>query len=81
MFQVFFAVLAVVAASLHLAFSAERRSSGAAIAGTYLIYFFFIYVGLMDYLPPMRTCGGLLRHRRPLGGYQAHTNTKLAWPI
>ena len=50
MFQVFFAVLAVVAASLHLAFSAKRRSSGAAIAGTYLVYFFFIYVGLMGLL-------------------------------
>ena len=50
MFQVFFAVLAIVAASLHLVFSAKRRSSGAAIAGTYLVYFFFIYVGLMGLL-------------------------------
>jgi hypothetical protein len=81
MFQVFFAVLAIVAASLHLAFSSKRRSSGATIAGTYLVYFFFIYVGLMGLLTayahvwrPGQTSG-------PLGGYQAHTNTKLAWPI
>ncbi len=50
MIQVFFAVLAAVAASLHLAFSSNRRRSGATIAGTYLIYFLFIYVGLMGLL-------------------------------
>jgi hypothetical protein len=50
MFQVVFALLAVLTASLHLASSPNRRSSGTAIAGTYLIYFFFIYVGLMGLL-------------------------------
>jgi hypothetical protein len=47
MLQVFFAVLALVAASIHLAVSAKRRSNAVAIAGTYLIYLLFIYVGLM----------------------------------
>jgi hypothetical protein len=50
MFQLVFAMLAVVAASIHLAFSPGRRSSGAAIAGTYLLYLLFIYVGLMGIL-------------------------------
>jgi hypothetical protein len=47
MFQVFFAVVAVVLASIHLAVSPQRRSSGATVAGTYLLYLLFIYVGLM----------------------------------
>jgi hypothetical protein len=50
MFQVIFAVLAIVAASIHLAFSAQRRSSRVAIARTYLLYLLFIYVGLMGLL-------------------------------
>jgi hypothetical protein len=50
MIQVFFAVLAAAAASLHVASSSHRRRSGAAIAGTYLVYFLFIYVGLMGLL-------------------------------
>jgi hypothetical protein len=50
MFQLFFVALAVVAASIHLAVSSNRRSSGSAIAGTYLIYLFVIYVGLMGLL-------------------------------
>jgi hypothetical protein len=50
MFQVFFTLIAVVAASVHLAFSRQRRSSGAAIAETYLLYLFFFYVGLMGML-------------------------------
>src|SRR6201996_4692962 len=50
MIQVFFAVLALVAASLHVAFLPHRRRNGAAIAGTYLIYLLFIYVGLMGLL-------------------------------
>jgi hypothetical protein len=50
MFQLFFVLLALVAASIHLAVSPTRRSSGAAIAGTYLIYLLFIYVGLMGVL-------------------------------
>ena len=50
MFQVVFTLLAVVGASIHLALSPRRRSSGAAIAGTYLLYLFFIYVGVMGVL-------------------------------
>jgi hypothetical protein len=47
MFQVAFAAAAIIAASIHLAFSQLRRSSDAAIAETYLLYLLFIYVGLM----------------------------------
>ena len=50
MFQIVFTLIAVVGASLHLAFSPERRSRGAAIAGTYLLYLLFFYVGLMGLL-------------------------------
>ncbi len=50
MIQLFFVALAVVAASIHLAVSHKRRSSGSSIAGTYLIYLFVIYVGLMGVL-------------------------------
>jgi hypothetical protein len=49
-FQIFFVLLAIIAATIHLAISAKRRSSHAAIAQTYLIYLFFIYVGLMGVL-------------------------------
>jgi hypothetical protein len=47
MLQVFFAVLALVAASVHLLISAKRRSMAVTIVGTYLVYLLFIYVGLM----------------------------------
>ena len=50
MFQVIFAILAVVAASIHLAFSPDSRSTKAAVAKTYLLYLLFIYVGLMGLL-------------------------------
>ncbi len=50
MFQVFFSLIAVVTASLHVALSPERRRSRAAVAGTYLLYLFFFYVGLMGLL-------------------------------
>lgn len=50
MFQLFFVVIALVLASIHLALSRSRRSSGAAIAGTYLVYLLLIYVGLMGVL-------------------------------
>jgi hypothetical protein len=50
MFQLIFLLLALIGASVHLALSAKRRGSAAAIAGTYLIYLFFIYVGLMGLL-------------------------------
>jgi hypothetical protein len=42
--------MALAAASIHLAFSSRRRSSGAAIAATYLLYLLVIYVGLMGLL-------------------------------
>jgi len=51
MFQLFFVVLSILGASIHLAVSRKLRSSGgAAIAGTYLLYLFVIYVGLMGLL-------------------------------
>lgn len=50
MFQVFFTLVAVVAASVHVAFSRQRRNSRAAIVGTYLLYLLFFYVGLMGLL-------------------------------
>ncbi|MFZ0314672.1 MAG: DUF6790 family protein [Candidatus Korobacteraceae bacterium] len=50
MFQLFFVLLALVPASIHLAVSPKRRRSGAAIAETYLLYLFVIYVGLMGLL-------------------------------
>ncbi len=50
MFQLFFVLLAVAGASIHIAVSPARRARGAAIAGTYLIYLLVIYVGLMGLL-------------------------------
>jgi uncharacterized protein DUF6790 len=50
MLQVIFTLIAVVGASVHLAFSPKRRSSGAAIVATYLLYLLFFYVGLMGVL-------------------------------
>ena len=50
MFQLLFILLALLAASAHIAFSSNRRSRGAGIAEIYLIYFLFIYVGLMGLL-------------------------------
>ena len=50
MFQVIFALLALVGATIHIAMSARRRSAIAAIAETYLIYLFLFYVGLMGLL-------------------------------
>ncbi len=50
MFQISFVLLALLAASIHIAFASHRRSRGAAIAETYLVYFLFIYVGLMGLL-------------------------------
>ena len=47
MFQLFFVGLALIAATIHLAVSAKRRSGAATIVGTYLIYLFSIYVGFM----------------------------------
>jgi hypothetical protein len=50
MFQLIFLILAIVAASIHPAFSSRSRSSGRAIARTYLLYLLFVYVGLMGLL-------------------------------
>lgn len=50
MFNLVFALLAIIAASLHVAFSPKRRNSKGAVAETYLIYLLFIYVGLMGLL-------------------------------
>src|ERR1700689_5302430 len=50
MFQVVFAALALLAASIHLGVSSSRRSNRAAIAATYLLYLLVIYVGLMGLL-------------------------------
>jgi hypothetical protein len=50
MIQVIFAALAVAAASIHLASSAHSRSSRAETVRIYLLYFLFIYVGLMGLL-------------------------------
>jgi hypothetical protein len=49
-FQLIFAVLSILAASVHLAFSPERRRSGPSIAATYLLYLLFLYVGMMGLL-------------------------------
>lgn len=50
MFQLLFAALALIAASIHLAVSPRRRRTGRTIAETYLLYLLFIYVGLMGLL-------------------------------
>jgi hypothetical protein len=50
MFNLVFALAALVAASLHLALSPARRGSSRAVTATYLIYLLFIYVGLMGLL-------------------------------
>src|SRR5271170_413388 len=50
MIQSIFVILALAAASIHLALSRDSRSSKASIAGTYLLYLLVIYVGLMGLL-------------------------------
>jgi hypothetical protein len=50
MFQLFFVALAVIGASIHIALSRQRRSSGVAMAETCLLYLFVIYVGAMGLL-------------------------------
>ena len=49
-FQVVFVVLALIAASIHLALSPHSRSSNPTIAHTYLLYLLLLYVGLMGLL-------------------------------
>jgi hypothetical protein len=50
MFQLIFILLALVMAVIHLALSSRSRSSGTAIAKTFLLYLLFVYVGLMGSL-------------------------------
>lgn len=50
MFQAFFIVLAALGASIHIAVSRKRRTGSGVILRTYLLYLFFIYVGLMGLL-------------------------------
>src|SRR6188472_3200481 len=50
MFQVAFMLLALVAATVHLAISSRSRTSRTAIAKTFLLYLLFVYVGLMGLL-------------------------------
>ncbi len=50
MFQIVFLLLAVIGASIHLAISPRHRRSRVTLVGTYLVYLFFIYVGLMGLL-------------------------------
>jgi hypothetical protein len=50
MIQSAFVILALAAASIHLALSRDSRSSKASIVGTYLLYLLVIYVGLMGLL-------------------------------
>jgi hypothetical protein len=50
MFQITFIVLAIAAASIHLAVSPANRGSKPAIARTYLLYLLLIYVGFMGIL-------------------------------
>jgi hypothetical protein len=50
MFNLVFALAAFAAASIHLGLSPSRRGSGRAVAATYLVYFLFVYVGLMGLL-------------------------------
>ena len=50
MLQVFFLLVAVLGATIHVAVSRAHRRNGAAIAATYLLYLFVIYVGFMGLL-------------------------------
>lgn len=50
MINVMFAVLALLAATIHIALSRRRRSSTPTIVETYLLHALFIYVGLMGLL-------------------------------
>lgn len=79
MLQVFFAVLALLAASVHLVVSPKGRSGAVAIVGTYLIYI-IIYLrwinGLIYRLfSRIRTTQGFLSD-----GRLVPTNMGLEWP-
>lgn len=50
MFQLIFALLAIIGATVHLALSPKSRGTTRNIAATYLLYLLFIYVGLMGLL-------------------------------
>jgi len=66
MFQVLFAMVAILGATIHIVCSAKRRSSTVSIAATYLIYLLVIYVGVMGVFTawahvfqPMRTSASI----------------------
>ena len=50
MLQLFFIILALIAASVHLAASPSVRSARRSIAATYLLYLLVFYVGVMGIL-------------------------------
>lgn len=50
MLQLFFIILAVIVASVHLAAAPAARSTRRSIAATYLLYLLVFYVGLMGFL-------------------------------
>ena len=76
MFQVVFAELALVAASIHLGVSSSRRSSRAAIAATYLLYLLVIYVGLMGLLTAYAHVFVHCKPQPPSAGRQVPMNMK-----
>ena len=85
MFQIIFIVLAVLAASVHLAVSPTSRAGKPAIARTYLLYLLVIYVGFMGILtayPRLPPHPDLRLHRlvhQPLRGRSpSTTKTQLA---
>ncbi len=47
MFNLFFAVLAILGATIHVGLSKQRRSNPVQAAATYLLYLLVIYVGVM----------------------------------
>ena len=81
MFQVIFVVLSVVGASLHLKILLSRRSSGAAIARTYLLYLLFVYVGLMGLLTAYGHVFRPIETSASIGWSTSRTNMRLVWPI
>ncbi len=79
MLQVFFAVAAMVGATIHLGFSRERRSGVARIVGTYLIYFLLYMLGCWGCSQPTFTYSNRTAPQPRLDGPQVLLNTKLAW--
>ena len=80
MSNLFFAVVAVVAAFVHLLFSSQWRATSKAIAATYLIYLLFLDVGVMGIFTAYGKFFVRCRPLLPSAGPPAPRNTKLAWP-